>query len=199
MNSLSSNQEYFEKTFKNLELTEEIIEHSEFEECQFIGCDLSSSQFKHCRFINCDFIESNLSLLNLSYSRLSGVGFRECKMVGIDWTSINWPSYHADFELSFKHCVLNDNSFFGLTLNNLHLEECKMHDVDFREGDFTESNITYCDLTGAQFMKSNLQGCDFTESSNYAINPFENNIKEAKFSRWEAFSLLECMGIELVD
>lgn len=48
-------------------------------------------------------------------------------------------------------------------------------------------------------MKSNLQGCDFTESSNYAINPFENNIKEAKFSRWEAFSLLECMGIELVD
>lgn len=79
MNSLSSNQEYFEKTFKNLELSEETIEHSEFEECQFIGCDLSSSQFKHCRFINCDFIESNLSLLNLSYSRLSGIAFENVR------------------------------------------------------------------------------------------------------------------------
>ncbi|WP_261817770.1 pentapeptide repeat-containing protein [Vibrio gallicus] len=196
---VASNQQYYNQVFKNQELVGEQLQSTEFEECTFTDCNFSETTFKNCRFISCEFNGCNLSLLRLTNSRLTDIHFQQCKLVGVDWTLADWPSYHLDFELNFKQCVLNDNSLFGLTLHSLNLVDCKAHDMDFREGDFSHLTITYCDLTHAQFMRTNLQQSDFTESRNYAINPFENNLKGAKFSRWEAFSLLESMGIELVD
>ncbi|MBF4300672.1 pentapeptide repeat-containing protein, partial [Vibrio anguillarum] len=38
-----------------------------------------------------------------------------------------------------------------------------------------------------------------SESTAYSIDVLENNVKKAKFSRYEALSLLESLGIELVD
>ncbi|EKO3726303.1 pentapeptide repeat-containing protein, partial [Vibrio metschnikovii] len=121
------------------------------------------------------------------------------KLVGVDWTKATWPVYHSDFELSFKRCILNDSSFFGLTLNELVFDECKLHDVDFREGNFARSTMTYSDFSHSLFMRTNLQGVDFSESTAYSIDVLENNVKKAKFSRYEALSLLESLGIELVD
>ncbi len=65
--------------------------------------------------------------------------------------------YHLDFELKFQRCILNDASFFGLTLNELTLDECKLHDVEFREGNFESSTMCYCDFTHSLFMRTNLQ------------------------------------------
>jgi len=45
----------------------------------------------------------------------------------------------------------------------------------------------------------NLTGADFSEAVNYRINVFDNDLKKAEFSRYEAVSLLESLGIELVD
>lgn len=84
-------------------------------------------------------------------------------------------------------------------MKDLVLEECKAHDVDFREGDFSCSNFTYTDLSGSLFSNSNLSGADFSEASNYDINIYQNVIKQAKFSRFEAVRLLDSLEIELVD
>jgi len=44
-----------------------------------------------------------------------------------------------------------------------------------------------------------LTGTDFTEATNYNIDIYFNEIKRAKFSRYEAVRLLNSLGIELVD
>jgi hypothetical protein len=49
------------------------------------------------------------------------------------------------------------------------------------------------------FGKTNLVSADMTEALNYNIDLHENNIKNAKFSRYEAMRLLDCLEIELVD
>ncbi|WP_281662138.1 MULTISPECIES: pentapeptide repeat-containing protein [Halomonadaceae] len=95
--------------------------------------------------------------------------------------------------------VLNDSSFYGLSLQDLVLEECKAHNVDFREGDFSNSNFTYSDLSGCFFVNTNLTGADFSEASDYNIDIYRNIIKKAKFSRFEAVRLLDSLEIELVD
>ncbi|WP_420812697.1 hypothetical protein [Natronospirillum operosum] len=59
--------------------------------------------------------------------------------------------------------------------------------------------MTYSDFSHSSFMRTNLQGVDFSESTAYTIDVLENNVKEARFSRYEALSLLESLGIELVD
>ncbi len=199
MINLKDGELYLDACFERLNLVNSSLKGIEFDECHFSECDFSESQFNNCKFINCEFERCNLSLINLSNSRLFSVTFKESKLVGIDWTRAIWAVYHTDFELKFERCVLNDSSFFGLTLNELYLEECRLHDVDFREGNFVDSVITYCDLSHSLFMHTNLEGVDFSESTNFVINVLENRVKRAKFTRYEALNLLESLGIELVD
>lgn len=197
MNNISSNNQYFETSFSKQVIPS--VADCEFEECDFNDCDFSDAVFKHCKFLNCSFNRCNLSLMKVPLSRFFEVDFNDCKMVGVDWTKADWPLFHRDSQLSFNRCILNDCSFFGLVLNEPKLIECKIHDVDFRNGDFANSTMTFCDFTNSIFMKTNLQSVDFSDSSDFTIDVMQNRIAQAKFSRFEALSLLESLDIELVD
>ena len=199
MENIENNEDYFEKSFSKLQLPGLTFTGCEFEECEFSECDFSATVFKNCRFINCFFTGCNLSLLNISYTSFFEINFVQCKLVGVDWTKASWPSFNLDSELKFNQCILTDSSFFGLTLNELEFDECKLQDVDFREGNFAHSTMVYCDFSNSLFMRTNLQGVDFTESCNFSINVLENQLSKAKFSKYEALSLLESLGIELLD
>lgn len=199
LNKIESQQHYFEASFKGLDLQEGVCENTEFEECSFVDCNFSGTTFERCNFINCSFTGCQLSLMAVPYTRFFGLSFLECKLVGVDWTRATWSAYHKDFEISFRQSILNDSSFFGLTLQGLILDECKVQDVDFREGDFAKAVMTYCDFTHSLFMRTNLQSVNFTESTQYSINVLENQLQGAKFSKHEAVYLLESLGIELVD
>ena len=196
---IQDNQQYYDQLFTGLSLSETTQASIEFEQCDFNGCDFSATTFSHCKFINCCFTQCNLSLLKSNYSQFLEVRFIDCKMIGIDWTKAHWPKFTVNPELSFTRCILNDSSFFGLTLHELILEECKVQEVDFRSGVFVNSSMTSSDFHNSLFMRTNLQKVDFTDSANFNINVNENNLTKAKFSRYEALSLLESLGIELVD
>lgn len=199
MIKILDNQQYYNQAFNELVIGSRLISGAEFEECEFSACDFASTTFAHCKFVNCHFNHCNFSLAKVDYSQFLEVSFKECKMIGINWTKANWPKFTVNPELSFIRCIINDSSFFGLTLHGLILEECKVHDVDFRGGDFTHACMTYCDFNHSLFMRTNLQKADFAESTNFNINVLENTLKQAKFSRYEALSLLDSLGIELVD
>ncbi|MDW6002545.1 pentapeptide repeat-containing protein [Vibrio mangrovi] len=199
MEKVQSNKSYFETTFKNISLPAFTCTDSEFESCEFIDCDFSQSTFKHCKFLDCTFRQCNLSLLQTPQTRFFETEFTNCKLVGVDWTQAYWPPYYPDPDLKFYECILNDSSMFGLTLTGLVLESCKLHDVDFREGNFSGATMTDCDFTNSLFMRTNLQSVDFTDSVNYTIHVLENQVQQARFSRFEALSLLETLGIELAD
>lgn len=199
LSTIESQQQYFAVSFNCLDQRDLVCIGSEFEECSFVDCDFSGATFEACRFINCTFNRCQLSLISLPYTRLFGLSFLQCKLLAVDWTRATWSQYHKDFELSFRQCLLNDSSFFGLTLQALVLDECKVHDVDFREGDFSQALMTSCDFSYSLFMRTNLQGANFSESSQLSINVLENQLQGAKFSKFEAVYLLESLGIELLD
>ena len=119
--------------------------------------------------------------------------------MGIDWTRAAWPRLVFSTALQFRHCILNDSSFFGLPLDEIVFEACKAHDVDFREGSFCGASFVESDLTHSLFGKSNLTRADFTDASNYDIDIFNNRLSQAKFSRYEAIRLLNSLDIELLD
>ncbi|MDY0205663.1 MAG: pentapeptide repeat-containing protein [Pseudomonas sp.] len=199
MKTIESQQQYFEESFKSVDLPDLVCVGTEFEECSFIDCTFTSATFENCNFINCSFTRCQLSLSRVPFTRFFAINFVECKVLGVDWTRANWSAYHKDFEISFRQSILNDSSFFGLTLQALVLDECKVHDVDFREGDFSHAVMTYSDFTHSLFMRTNLQSANFAEATQYSINILENQVKGAKFSKHEAVYLLEGLGIELVD
>lgn len=194
-----NDSEYYSQTFSDLSASGSIIEGVEFDGCTFKECDFSAATFKQCKFIECTFSNCNLSNINLGYSKFSDTRFEDSKVIGADWNKATWPTFPMPAAISFHKCILNDSSFSGLDLAELCVEECKVHDVDFREANLHEANFRYSDLSHSLFIKTVLNEADFTEAMNYDINILENRVKDAKFSRFEAVNLLENLGIELVD
>lgn len=197
--NLQDKSEYWSETFENLDCASIELSAKEFEGCTFERCNFSEATFTRCNFVDCEFIGCNLSLVKIEYSKYSDVCFRDSKLIGINWTTAAWPGMIFTSPLKFYNSLLNDCSFHGLSLQDLVLEECKAHNVDFREGDFSNSNFTYSDLSGCFFSGTNLSGVDFSEATNYDIDIYQNTIEKARFSRFEALRLLECLEIELVE
>lgn len=199
MLKIENDEEYFDIVFDKQMLQFSAFSGGEFEQCVFNDCDFSETEFTRCKFTNCTFNRCNLSLLKVPHSRFYDVNFSDCKLVGVDWTRAAWSSFNLSAELTFTRCILNDASFFGLSLNELRLDECKLHDVDLREADFSNSSMTYCDFSNSLFMRTNLHNVDLTDSTNFNIDVMQNRVAKAKFSRYEALALLDSLGIELVD
>ena len=191
--------EYFSQNFNDLKFSNRDLSEKVFEACTFNKCDFGETVFKRCKFIECQFINCNLGVAKIANCRFSDVVFEQCKLVGIDWTSANWSSLALGSPIKMHKCVINDSSFFGLNMKGMVLVECKAHDVDFREGNFTDANFTLTDFAHSVFNKTNLTCANFQDATNYRIDINNNKVTRAKFSRQEAVSLLEGLGIDLVD
>ena len=192
-------KEYFSQNFNELDLSNKVLDSIEFEDCTFKECNFSDATFKQCKFIDCSFIKCNLSLVKMAYCTFTDVTFESCKVIGIDWTKASWPNLALFSPIKFHQCILNDSSFFGLNLQEIVIEECKAHHVDFRDADFTQASFNGTDLSECLFNKTNLSGVNFVDAVNYQIDIYNNNINKAKFSRYEAVNLLESLDIDLVD
>jgi fluoroquinolone resistance protein len=200
MTDLNDTQrEYLSHTFTSQNWGGREIANKEFDSCTFRECDFSGAVFSKCKFIDCQFFQCNFSLAKITLSKFFDVVFDECKLVGMDWTKAGWSSLALTSPIKFHKCILNDSSFFGLALEELVMEECKAHDVDFRECNLTEANFSHTDFAHSLFRKTNLTRANFAEAINCDIDIYINEIKGAKFCRYEAVRLLEGLGIELVD
>jgi fluoroquinolone resistance protein len=196
---LDNDSEYDSKTFRGLDAAGASYSGIVFENCNFENSNFSATRFYKCKFVECVFTNSNLSNIKVDYSKFVDVIFNQCKLVGVDWTKADWPRFNFTSPLKFSECVINDSSFFGLNLRELQLEYCRVHDVDFRNGNFAKANFTFSDFTHSLFMKTNLKETDFSEAEHYDIDIFNNEITAARFSRHEAIRLLNSLDIELVD
>jgi len=191
--------EWIERPFACIELVRGSLSGKTFESCSFNACNFSELTLTHCKFVECEFKGCNLSLMKVQSSRFRSVVLEECKAVGINWTSADWPRFPGTAQLKFHKCILNDSSFFGLSLQECVFDGCKARDVDFREANLTDARCSFTDFGGALFGKTNLSGADFSDAIDYDIDVFDNRIKGAKFSRSEAVRLLAGLEILLVD
>lgn len=149
--------------------------------------------------MDCVFTHTNLSNIRVDHCKFLDTRFTDCKLVGVDWTRADWPRFNSPSPFRFHQCILNDSSFFGLNLSETQMTHCKLHDVDFRHGDFSESQFMYSDFTHSLFMQTNLKGADFSEAIAYDIDIFHNLLEGARFSRYEAIRLLHSLNIDLID
>ena len=154
--------------------------------------------FDRCKFVESEFVKCNLSVARMEYSKFSDVTFRGCKALGVDWTKAVWPRLVFSSPINFHESVINDSSFYGLSLQDMAIEGCTAYNIDFRNGDFSNANFTHSDFTGSIFSDTNLTKANFVDAVNFDIDVFKNKIKKAKFDRFEAVRLLGSLEIELV-
>lgn len=199
MADLQSSSDFQGERFKRLDLIDGELRDKSFYDCEFANCNFSESRLINCKFDDCRFIECNLSTARVKGSVFREVKFKLCKLVGIDWASARWPSVALTGLVEFDECILNSSSFFGLYLQELKLEACQAHDVNFTEADCEYASFLQTDFLNSTFHHTKLIKADFTDATNYQIDIATNKITGAKFSLPEAISLLSSLHIELVD
>ncbi|MCW8354749.1 pentapeptide repeat-containing protein [Marinomonas pontica] len=197
-NVLPNDAAYYGVTFTDLSMEQDSISRRTFESCVFESCDFTEAFFDGCTFKDCQFRKCKLTAVNVRNSSFSEVQFYESKVLGVDWTKAYWRGLQLGAPLFFKECLLNASSFYGLKLSGIVIEDCRAHDVDFREATISRGRFTGTDLTNSLFVNTNLTGADFNGATNYDIDVKKNTIKNAIFCRYEAVSLLTSLGIKLV-
>jgi len=172
--------------FENKDFTSESIELGEYEDCSFVNCNFSQVDLSNFMFINCIFTGSNLSLVKLINTVVREVVFKECKMIGLFFDTVN----PFGFLCSFDHCNLSSSSFYKVSMKNSQFSNSTLVDVDFTECDLNGSVLQNCDLTNAVFDQSNLEKVDFRTSYNYVIDIDRNRIKKSQHSLQSIHGLL---------
>ncbi|WP_445945616.1 pentapeptide repeat-containing protein [Shewanella sp.] len=190
---------YFDHNFEDLDMPEKMLSNIEFEQCVFYRCNFSEVMFSGCKFLECRFVQCNFSLARLGFSIFDSAEFDECKLLGIDWTQAQWPQFSSGSAVSFNQCILDSGSFMGQQLKLMKMRHCRAHDVDFRDANLSQAEVEGTSFSHSLFHRTNLTKANFTDATGFHIDVNNNAIKGAIFSRLEALTLLESLGIELVD
>ena len=184
-----------DQTFKKADFTLRALPKTEYENCKFINCDFSNTDLSGVKFLDCEFISCNLSLASLTKTSFIDVNFQDCKMLGLRFENCN------DFGLafSFSNCKLDHSSFYKLKLKKTDFKNSQLHEVDFSESDLANSTFDNCDLLNATFDRTILEKADFRTAYHYSIDPDNNRIKKARFSKSGLAGLLHKHDIQVSE
>jgi len=183
------------KTFRKIIQTEVKIQGKEFDDCSFEDCDFSNSQFLHGRFTNCDFLGCNMSMVKFNGTGLNDVTFRDCKMLGINFSDCE----DFMFSVAFEKCVLDYCSFMGKKMVKTKFNDCSMKNMVFTEANLTQAVFNRTDLAGTLFSQTLLKEADFTTAFNYAIDPALKMVKKANFFLYGRPGLLTRYDIKVQE
>jgi len=183
--------EYYEELkFEKKEFENLLLNNTEFYSCTFTNIRFFKSKFNNCRFEKCLFKNCDLSLSKFTSSLFIDVKWDNCKLMGIDWTSVSKP-----VKIFLCNCILTDSSFYNMDLIGTEIIKCTAHNTDFEKVNLRKADCSKTDFNLSRFAGADLSGADFTEALNYNINPETTKIKNAKFSYPEVLSLLSAWNI----
>lgn len=168
---------------------------NEYSRCTFEGLDLKSTDLEGKIFAECTFRSCDLSLANMTRTSWRGVRFEHCKLLGL-----RFDQCHTFLlELAFDTCILDLASFHGLRLKNTVFSNCRLRETDLAGADLSGASFVGCDLGGAVFERTVLEGADLRTAHHYSIDPANNRIRKARFSRDGLEGLLQSSGIIISD
>lgn len=182
---------HFSKTFTKVQWSHQRVPDREFEQCTFTACDLSHSDFSGSKFAECTFIGCDLSMLKLGNVVLRDTSFKECKLLGVDFSACK----EMLFSPAFDQCLLDHAVFHKRKMSGTKFIRCSLKGVDFENATLENAVLDRCDLERAVFVNSDLRKADLSTAYNLALDPERNKLKGARFSVDGALALLEKYGL----
>lgn len=179
-----------DETFDRLDLTGADLSGKELTRCTLRGCKLHDATWLDCRLEDCVLEGCDLTGFRAKRVALRGVVFRECKLMGADWTDVG--SYP---DATFADCDMRYQTFVSLALTNSSLERCAIVDSTFIDVDLTKTRFTDCDLSGTQLERCQLAGADFASSRGVYFDPAKNHARGARVSLETAALIVSSLGL----
>lgn len=184
---------HLNKTFEKISYAGKEVKNREFEGCRFLQCDLSDSNFSHSQFTDCQFIGCNLANIKLGSATLNTIFFKECKLIGVNFSECSDFLFHVRFE----NCLLDYASFAKKNMAKTIFSHSSLKGTSFSQANLSHAQFEQTDLAGAVFEQTNLTGANFTTAFNFSIDPELNRLKKARFSQYGLAGLLNKYGITI--
>jgi uncharacterized protein YjbI with pentapeptide repeats len=176
--------------FTESDLGDKSFEDAVFTDCRFADITLAGTIFISCEFNRCEFV-----LARLENCSLNGTLFKECKIMGIDFSKCSDFAFSPEFNgCLIKNCAFIDKDLRKTRVSGCRLIESDLFGCDFREADF--SGTSFEDVT---IRESDFRKADFRSARGYSIDPSGNRIAKARFSLPEAESFLLFLDICLEE
>jgi uncharacterized protein YjbI with pentapeptide repeats len=183
---------YDEQVFDGIVCTRN-IKNISFVDCVFNGCKFQQIQWQSCLFEDCEFINCDLSLNSFVSVGLRDTKFKECKLLGINWSDLSKPVL-----TEFDSCIMDQCIFEHLDLRNTSFSNSRLQSAELHQCNLTKTNFSGCNLSHCVFENCDLSHAWFENATNYTINPQTNVLKKAKFSYPEVLSFLHPFDIEIL-
>ena len=145
-------EEFYDTIFHDAKLNKAELQHKTFENCQFNHCNFNEATLTACKFVDCDFKSCNLNAVTFKNTSFNDVVFEESKLMGINWTQAKWPYINLASPIKFYTSNISHSSFYGLDLKEIIIEECKVHDVDFRGCNLSNGSFLHSDFETSLFI-----------------------------------------------
>jgi fluoroquinolone resistance protein len=182
-----------DKTFDTVDYSEKRLPRAAYIDCHFVNCNFSKANISASDFIGCHFTGCNFSLAIVENTGLKDNVFKDCKMVGIDFSKCS----DFLFSVQFENCPLDYCSFFRKKMKKTSFRNCSLKEADFTETDLSMAVFSNCDLLNTCFVQSNLEKADFRTARNYTFDPDINKMKKAKFSKEGVIGLLARYNLDI--
>lgn len=189
--TFAAGENHERRTFDQVRCHEHLLDIS-FYKCVFRESSFQGQRFSECVFDDCEFHCCNLSLVELAGTVLTGVVFRDCKLLGL-----NWSGTGGFLSASYEGCLMENNVFADMNLSRFRFMSCALSNSTFSNTRLRQAVFDDCDLSGSRFHQADLTGADFRTARNYYMNAETNTLKRTRFSLPEAVSLLANLDIVL--
>jgi uncharacterized protein YjbI with pentapeptide repeats len=184
-----------DQRFEDQDFSAGISLMEKYDNCLFVKCDMANADLSGITFLECTFDECDLSNAKIEQAAFRDVNFTHCKLIGLLFHDCN-PFL---LQMSFSDCQLDLASFYGLKLKNTRFQHCSLQETDLTEADLTATQFEHCDLYRTIFDQTILEKADLSTALRYSIDPENNRIRKARFSREGIIGLLDKYGIVVED
>ena len=143
----------------------------------FTGYDLSGldSDYAEARYVVPPFWEKDLSKIDLSYSNLSGLYFRDVNLSQADFRGANLKNTH------FYWAILFDADFSGADISEANIEESSLVQANLTKVNLFKTAIAYSNLEDANLQDANCQKTNFQRTQLQGANLHGADFYGARF------------------
>ncbi|MFD2148495.1 pentapeptide repeat-containing protein [Mucilaginibacter antarcticus] len=140
------------------------------------------------------FDNCNLSMMKLDRSTLNNVSFKDCKILGVNFSAAE----DFLFTVAFESCSLDYSSFMRKKMPKTVFKKSSLKEVTFTQANLAGSVFDDCNLLETVFRQTNLTSVNFSTALNYIIDPELNTMKKAIFSSHGLEGLLFKYDLKIV-
>jgi fluoroquinolone resistance protein len=167
-----------------------LLAGKELYRCTLRNIQLHASQWSRTRLEECVFESCDLSHAKTARLTLRDVSFKNCKLMGVDWSSLE--SYPV---VRFESCNLRYASFVRLALNKTCFLGSVLSEASFVETQLVDASFEGCELSAARFDRCDLRRASFADTRGLLLDTKINNVKGARIPVEAALRLAELQGL----